>query len=325
VSTLGKIDVIGPDAAELLERIYVNHFADLLLGKARYGVICNEDGIIFDDGVGARLSRDHFFLTATTGNSDAVFQWLELWKTTWKLKATIINQTAAFAAMNLAGPQSRIILSRLTPQNLAPDAFPYMSIRETEVAGVRCRLLRVGFVGEVGYEIHCPSQFALHLWETILEAGRNGGLRPFGVEAQRILRLEKGHLIIGQDTDALSTPLDAGFRSMVRFDKPSFHGKEPLQKLQRRGLRSQLVGYTLLKSGKPPEEGCQVVDRGAPKGRVTSSRFSPTLGQNIGLAWLPASRAAPGERFLIRVNAADLPALVTKLPFYDPEGQRLRG
>lgn len=325
VSTLGKIDVIGPDAAELLERVYVNQFADLLLGKARYGVMCNEDGIMFDDGVAARLSRDHFFLTATTGNSDAVFQWLELWKTTWKLKATIFNQTAAFAAMNLAGPQSRAILTRLTPQDLSPNAVPYMSIRETDVAGVRCRLLRVGFVGELGYEIHCPSQFAWHLWETILEAGRDAGLRPFGVEAQRILRLEKGHLIIGQDTDALSTPLDVGLRSMIRFDKPLFHGKESLQKLLRRGPRSRIVGYTLLKGGKPPEEGCQVVDKGAPKGRVTSSRFSPTLGQNIGLAWLPASRAAPGERFQIRVKGADLPAIVTPLPFYDPEGQRLKG
>lgn len=325
VSTLGKIDVIGPDAAELLERVYVNHFADLLLGKARYGVMCNEDGILLDDGVGARLSRDHFFLTATTGNSDAVFQWLELWKTTWRLKATIINQTASFAAINLAGPQSRAILTRLTPQNLLPDAFPYMSIREADVAGVRCRLLRVGFVGELGYEIHCPSQFAWHLWETILEAGRNAGLRPFGVEAQRILRLEKGHLIIGQDTDALSTPLDAGLRAMVRFEKRDFHGKEPLQKLQRRGPRSQLVGFTLLKAGKPPEEGCQVVDKAMPVGRVTSSRFSPTLGQCIGLAWILSSRSGVGERFLIRANGNDLPAIVTQLPFYDPEGQRLKG
>jgi sarcosine oxidase subunit alpha len=325
VSTLGKIDVIGPDAAELLERIYVNHFADLLLGKARYGAMCNEDGILFDDGVGARLSRDHFFLTATTGNSDAVFQWLGLWKTTWRMKVTLINQTAAFAAMNLAGPQSRDILTRLTPQHLSPEAFPYMSIREADVAGVRCRLLRVGFIGELGYEIHCPSQFAWHLWETILEAGRDVGLRPFGVEAQRILRLEKGHLIIGQDTDALSTPLDAGLAALVRFEKPEFHGKEPLQKLQRRGPRSRLVGFTLLKGGKAPEEGCQVVDKGMPVGRVTSSRLSPTLGQFIGLAWLPASRSSVGERFLIRSNGTDVPAIVTQLPFYDPDGQRLKG
>jgi sarcosine oxidase subunit alpha len=200
-----------------------------------------------------------------------------------------------------------------------------MSIREADVAGVRCRLLRVGFVGELGYEIHCPSQFAWHLWEAILEAGRDVGLRPFGVEAQRILRLEKGHLIIGQDTDALSTPLDAGLAGLVRLDKSEFHGKEPLQKLQQRGPRSRLVGFTLLKGSKAPEEGCQVVDKGLPVGRVTSSRLSPTLGQFIGLAWLPAARSAAGERFQIRANGADVPAIVTQLPFYDPEGQRLRG
>jgi len=325
VSTLGKIDVIGPDAAELLERVYVNHFADLLLGKARYGVMCNEDGIIFDDGVGARLSRDHFFLTATTGNAELVFQWLELWKSTWKLNVSIIQQTAALAAINLAGPKARDILSALTTQDLSTGAFPYMSIREADVAGVRCRLLRVGFVGELSYEVHCPSQFAWHLWEALLDAGRDLGLRPFGVEAQRILRLEKGHLIIGQDTDALSTPLDAGLPGMVRFDKPLFHGKAPLQRQQQRGVRSRLVGFTMLKSGTSPEEGCQVVNKDKPVGRVTSSRFSPSLGQNIGLAWVPAARAAVGERFLIRANGTDLPAIVTQLPFYDPEGARLKG
>jgi sarcosine oxidase subunit alpha len=325
VSTLGKIDVIGPDAGDLLDRIYVNRFANLPGGKARYGVMCNEDGILFDDGVGARLSRDYFFLTTTTGNAEAVYQWLELWKTTWRLNATILNQTAALAAINLAGPRAREILGRLTALDLSPQAFPYMSIWEDEVASVRCRILRVGFVGELGYEIHCPSQHAWHLWEALLEAGRDFGLRPFGVEAQRILRLEKGHLIVGQDTDALSTPLDAGPAHVVHFDKPAFHGKEPMQKQMQRGSRSRLVGFTLIKSDKLPEEGCQVVDQGLPVGRVTSSRFSPALGHCIGLAWLPAARSTVGERFTIRANGADLPAVVTQLPFYDPDSQRLKG
>jgi sarcosine oxidase subunit alpha len=325
VSTLGKIDVIGPDAGELLDRIYVNRLANLPGGKARYGVMCNEDGFFFDDGIGARLSRDHFFLTATTANAEAVYQWLELWKTTWRLNASVVNQTTPLAAINLVGPRAREILTRLTPLDLSPQAFPYMSIWEDEVAAVRCRLLRVGFVGELGYEIHCPSQHACHLWEALLEAGRDFGLRPFGVEAQRILRLEKGHLIVGQDTDALSTPLDAGPPNLVQFDKPAFHGKEPLQKQKQRGSRSQLVGFTLLKGNKPPEEGCQVVDQGLPDGRVTSSRFSPTLDRCIGLAWLPVTRSAVGERFTIRANGSDLPAVVTRLPFYDPESQRLKG
>jgi sarcosine oxidase subunit alpha len=325
VSTLGKIDVIGPDAGELLDRVYVNRFANLPGGKARYGVMCNEDGILFDDGVAARLNRDHFFLTATTGNADTVYQWLELWKTSWRLNATVINQTAALAAMNLAGGHAREILSRLTHLDLSARAFPYMSIWEDEVAGVRCRLLRVGFVGELGYEIHCPGQHAWYLWEAIMEAGRDFGLRPFGVEAQRILRLEKGHLIIGQDTDSLSTPLGAGPPNLVQFDKPDFLGKRPLEKLKQRGSPFRLVGFTILKGNRPPEEGCQVVDQGVPVGRVTSSKFSPTLGQCIGLAWLPVARSAVGERFMVRTNGADLPAIVSALPFYDPQGQRLKG
>ena len=227
--------------------------------------------------------------------------------------------------MNLAGPRAREILARLTPLDLSPQAFPYMTIWEDEVAGVRCRLLRVGFVGELGYEIHCPNQHAWHLWEAILEAGRDFGLRPFGVEAQRILRLEKGHLLVGQDTDSISTPLGAGPANLVQFDKPDFLGKGPLQKLKQRGSPSRLVGFMLLKGDKPAGEGCQVVDQGLPVGRVTSSRFSPTLGHCIGLAWLPTARSAVGERFMIRANSADLPALVTPLPFYDPTSERLKG
>jgi sarcosine oxidase, subunit alpha len=340
VSTLGKVEVIGPDAAELLERVYVNGWADLGAGRARYGVMCTEEGIVFDDGVGARLGPDHFYLTATTGNAEGVFQWLELWRTTWRLNVTVLNQTSALAAVNLAGPRARAVLGQLigsaggSPSlDLSPAAFPYPGVREGEVAGVRCRLLRVGFVGELGYEIHCPSCHAWHLWEALLDAGKGFGLRPFGVEAQRVLRLEKGHFIVGQDTDALSDPLGAGLERMVRFGKPFFHGREPLLRLKELGPRSRLVGFHL-PGGAPgngpaapaPEwEGCQVVEGGRPAGRVTSARFSPTLGKTVGLAWVPAARSAVGERFFVRFMGRDVPAVVASLPFYDPKGERLKG
>jgi sarcosine oxidase subunit alpha len=324
VSTLGKIELIGKDAAELLERIYLNHWADLKPGRARYGAMCTEEGILFDDGVGARLGPERFYLTATTGNAEAVLQWLELWRTTWGLDVTILNQTSALAAMNLAGPKAREVLGRLTKLDVAPDALPYMSAREADVAGVPCRVLRIGFVGEPGYEIHCPSAYARHLWQTLIDAGNPVGLKPFGVEAQRILRLEKGHLIIGQDTDALSNPLDAGLGWLVRFDKPVFHGRATLLRLRDLGPRSRLVGFVLAEGGALPAEGCQVVDEGAPVGRVTSSRFSPTLERGLGLAWVPASAAGVGSRFLIRSNGADVTAVVAALPFYDPKGKRLR-
>jgi sarcosine oxidase subunit alpha len=323
VSTLGKIEVIGPDAAELLERIYLNKWADLKPARVRYGVMCNEDGILFDDGVGVRLDNERFYLTATTGNAEAVFQWLELWRVTWKLNATILNQTSAMAAVNLAGPQAREVLTPLTKLDISSSGFPYMAFRQGEVAGVPSRLMRIGFVGELGYEIHCASGHAWHLWQALWEAGVEFGLKPFGVEAQRILRLEKGHLILGQDSDALSNPLEAGLEGLVRFDKPTFHGREPLQRLRTRGLRSRLVGFMMAEPMLVPFEGCQVVENGRPVGRVTSARLSPTLGRSLGLAWVPA-RLTTGDEFLIRWNGRDVSAQVTALPFYDPEGKRLK-
>jgi sarcosine oxidase subunit alpha len=324
VSTLGKLEVTGPDAAELLERVYLNRWADLKEGRARYGAMCTEEGILFDDGVGARLGPETFYVTATTGNADAVYQWLELWRATWGLEVRVLNRTSAVAAVNLAGPRAREVLRGLTALDVSAAAFPYMAFREAEVAGVACRLLRLGFVGELSYEIHCPAAEAWQLWEALCAAGRPLGLRPFGVEAQRILRLENGHVIIGQDTDALSTPEGAGLGWLVRYDKPDFHGRAPLLRLRALTPRTRLVGFTLPERTRLPDEGCQVVESGAPVGRVTSARQSPTLGCGLGLAWVPAERSAPGSGFFIRCAGTDLEAFVASLPFYDPEGRRLR-
>jgi sarcosine oxidase subunit alpha len=294
--------------------------------------MCTEDGIVFDDGVGARLGQEHFYLTATTGNAEAVFQWLQLWRSTWRLNVTVVNQTPAFAAVNLAGPKAREVLSRVTALDLSPTSFPYLAVREGLAADVSCRLLRVGFVGELGYEIHCASAYGWHLWEALLASGSEFGLQPFGVEAQRILRLEKGHLIVGQDTDALSNPFGAGLGRMVRFAKPLFHGREALLRLQELGPRSRLVGFHVqpdnAKTGDPSWarqlEGCQVVEQGRPVGRVTSARHSPTLQRTIGLAWVPGGRTKPAEQFLIHNYNTDIPALITPLPHYDPQGERLK-
>jgi len=231
----------------------------------------------------------------------------------------------------VAGPQAREALRKLTTLDLSSEAFPYPALREGEVAGVPCRLLRIGFVGELGYEIHCPSAYAWHVWTALLEAGKDFALKPFGVEAQRIMRLEKGHLIVGQDTDALSNPLEAGLEGLVRFDKREFLGQPTLVRLRERPPRSRLVGFEVpatqagrLTAGAQTLEGCQVVEGGRPVGRVTSCRFSPTLEKYIGLAWVPAAAGAPGQRFAVRFNGADLLVVVAALPFYDPEGKRLK-
>jgi sarcosine oxidase subunit alpha len=295
-------------------------------------VLCTEEGILFDDGAGACLGPGRYYLTATTGNAEAVFQWLELWRTTWRLDAVVLNRTSALAAMNLAGPQARAVLRPLTALDLSPAAFPYLALREGDIAGVPCRLMRLGFVGELGYEIHCPAAYAWHLWSALMEAGQPFGIKPFGVEAQRILRLEKGHLIVGQDSDALSNPLDAGLGGLVRFDKPQFHGREPLLRLREMKTPSRLVGFELPSppagaegtSGVQTMEGCQVVEDGRPAGRVTSARYSPTLNKYLGLAWVPVARSMTSERFFVHYNGEDLPAAVAARPFYDPGGERLK-
>lgn len=332
VSTLGKIEVRGPDTVQLLERIYVNSFADLKIGRTRYGIVCTEDGIVWDDGAVARLGPDHFYLTATTGNADAVYRWLLMWRDTWRLNVEVENQTAAIAAMNLAGPRAREILAGLTDIDVSAKAFPYLGVRDGNVAGAPARLMRLGFVGELGYEIHCPGSYAWGLWERLVHAGESYGLRPFGVEAQRILRLEKGHIIVGQDTDALSNPLEAGLEGLIKFAKAGFHGKAPLLRLRERGPRMALVGFQFADDRMPQEprpwmsgwEGCQVVENGTPVGRVTSLRYSPTLNRFIGLAWTLAANAVEESRFTIRWNDMDVVAKVVSTPFYDPKGIRLR-
>jgi len=252
--------------------------------------------------------------------------------TWWGLRVGLVNVTGHYSGFNIAGPRSRAVLRQLTSLDLSDAAFPYLGLRESMVADVPCRLMRVGFVGEVGYEIHTPVEHSAHLWRSLMTAGAGQQIRPFGVEAQRMLRLEKGHLIVGQDTDALSSPLDAGLEWMVQFKKPIFHGKEFLLRLKEMPARSRLIGFTFPdeRSLKCPHdllrswEGCQVVEEGRPVGRVTSLRFSPTLNRCVGLAWVPALRSMPGNRFFIRWSDCQAPAEVAATPFYDPEGKRLK-
>ena len=206
VGTLGKIDLFGADAAAFLERIYTGRFANLKIGMTRYAVMLDESGVVVDDGVVARLAEQQFYFTTTTTGSATVYRELVRLNTMWGMQVGIVNVTGAYAAMNLAGPQSRAVLAKLTTLDLSSVAFPYLGVREGEAASVPVRLLRVGFVGELGYEIHTPAEYAAHLWDALMEAGTALGIRPFGVEAQRRLRLEKGHIIIGQDTDGLTTP-----------------------------------------------------------------------------------------------------------------------
>lgn len=323
VGTLGKMEVYGPDAGEFLERVYTGRFANMKVGTTRYAVMLDESGVIIDDGVVARLSEQMFYFTTTTSGSVAVYRELTRLNTMWRLNVGIVNATGAYGAINLAGPRSREVLAALTDLDVSEQAFPFLAVREGLVAGIPARLMRVGFVGEIGYEIHVPADCTLHVWDSMMEAGKRFGIRPFGVEAQRMLRLEKGHIIIGQDTDGLTTPYEANLGWAVKMDKRFFIGQRSLRILQKKPLKQILVGFLLDEGGLAPKECHLIISGNRIVGRVTSVGYSEALGRVVGLAFIDPALSQPGTRFSIRVDGGTLvTAQVVRTPFYDPEGQR---
>jgi len=241
----------------------------------------------------------------------------------WNADVTLVNLTGQWTAMNLVGPRAREVLAKLTDIDLSPESFPYPAVREAVVAGVQALLLRVGFVGEVGYEIHVAAPYGMHIWRML--AGADARLRPFGVEAQRLLRLEKGHLIVGTDTDALTNPYEVGHQWAIADEKPFFVGQRSLAIVRKQPLSRRLAGIALAVdySGPLPEECHLIIEEGQIAGRVTSFAPRSTLGRAIGLAFLRPDLAQPGTAIGIRVsNGRMVPAEVTRLPFYDPQGNR---
>jgi sarcosine oxidase subunit alpha len=334
VGTLGKLEIVGADAARILEKVYTNRVADLPVGRVRYGLVCDETGAVFDDGTIARLGEQRWFVSTTTSGVESMDALFRSFAVPGLGRAAphfyITQRTAGLAAVNLAGPRSRELLSRLTELDLSREAFPYLHVRVGTVAGVAALLLRIGFVGELGYEIHYPAEYGAYLWDRLLEAGREFGIRPFGVEAQRVLRLEKQHLIVSHDTDALSSPWDAGMAWVVKLEKEDFVGRAILARRRAEAggaaepVGQRLVGFTVSDPSIWIPEGCQVEEGGRPAGRVTSFRRSPTLNRGIGLAWVPAGSAREGASIRIAAPAGSIPATVALRPFYDPEGARVR-
>jgi sarcosine oxidase subunit alpha len=323
VGTLGKIEIYGPQAGEFLDRVYAGNFARLRVGMTRYGLMLDESGVIVDDGVVARLREDAYYFTTTTSGAATVFRELLRLNALWGLDCALVNVTGHRAAVNFAGPASCALLQNLTDVDLGEAAFPYLGVREGRVAGATARLLRVGFVGEWGYEIHVAASAAAGVWRALLAAGSDQGLRPFGVEAQRALRLEKGHLIVGQDTDGLTDPIQANALWAVDTQKPFFIGQRSLKILERRPPRQVLTGIEILDATRMPKECHLIIDGGAIRGRVTSIVRSQTLGRTIGLAMLAPELAAPGTALTIRIEAgAMLAARVVATPFYDPKNTR---
>ena len=323
VSTLGKLDVKGRDAAAYLEWIHPNRVANLKPGRIRYRVMLDDAGIIVDDGTIARLSDDHFFVTTGTGALESVEQWLEWWLADGKRCVHVTNITAGLGAVNVAGPRSRELLRRLTDVDLSSEAVPYLGAVHGLVAAVPSLFMRIGFVGELGYELHFPAEYGEYLWNTLLETGRDLGIAPFGVEAQRVLRLEKLHIIPGHDTDALSNPYEADMGWAIKLEKPDFVGRAAMARMNGQPLRQRLVGFEMA-DGSLPGEGDAVVAGNFPIGRVTSAKRSLLLGRTIGLAWVPPELAVEGQRFQVKSEGRLTEGRVVVKPFYDPDGERLK-
>jgi sarcosine oxidase subunit alpha len=327
VSTLGGFELCGPEAAELMTRIYTGTYLKQPVGRSRYVLMCDRAGVIVDDGIAARLADDHFYVTATTTGGESVYRHMLWHNEQWRLKVTVVDVTASWCAINIAGPRSREVLARLCDVDLSPAAFPYMGAREGTVAGIPARLLRIGFVGELGYEIHAPAHAGEALWDALLEAGAGEGVRPFGVEAQRQLRLEKGHIIIGQDTDSLTHPAEAGMAWAVLRNGSNFVGARSIAIREANGLARRLVGFEIADPAAPAPSECHLVVRGAGRdgaitGRVTSVGRSPTLGKVIGLATVAPDQAGPGGTITIKVAGKLVEATVVEPPFYDPGNAR---
>lgn len=324
VSTLGGLEIRGPDAAEFMERMYTFAYAKQPVGRARYVLMTDVSGVIVDDGIACRMAEDHFYVTATTTGAQAVYTEMLWHNAQWRLAVDVTNVTAALCGINVAGPDARAVLAEVCDDvDLGAQAFPYMGVREGTVAEVAARILRVGFVGELGYEVHAPAAAGEALWDALIEAGAGAGLRPFGVEAQRLLRLEKGHILIGQDTDGLTNPVEAAMAWAISRKKPFFVGGRSIE-IQARRIERTLVGFTLPDPAAPTPKECHLVIRdGAIAGRVTSCALSPTLDRVVGLAYVAPDQAEPGAEFTIKVEGGALVrARVEKPPFYDPQGAR---
>ncbi len=331
VTPIGKLDLRGPDVPELLNLLYVNRWSKLGTGRVRYGVMCAEDGVVLDDGVTGRLDDEHYLMSTTSSGAASVWEWVEGWLQTehpdWRVHVTPV--TTAYASINVAGPRSRDLLRRVVEEvDLAPETFPYMHVRRGRVAGVPgCVLWRIGFTGELSFELHVPAAYGLHVWETLLDQGRDLAVQPFGIEAQRILRLEKGHLIVGQDTDGMTRAFGASLDGLVRLDKDDFVGRPELVWQDQGRGHPRLVGLRTVDGSVVPAEGSQLVeDGGRICGRVTSSRMSPTLGRSICLAQVAAHLAEPGTEVTVRLTTGGTAAAIVaqQLAHVDPEGGRLR-
>jgi sarcosine oxidase subunit alpha len=334
-STLGKIEVVGKDAVTFMNRLYVNNWTSLAVGRCRYGILCRDDGFVYDDGVVARTAEDRFHVTTTTGGAARVLGLMEDYlQTEWPdLSVWLTSTTEQWAVVAVQGPNSRRVLEELVEGvDISATAMPHMSVARGRICGVPTLLFRVSFTGELGFEVNVPADYGLAVWEAIYATGKKYDITPYGTEAMHVLRAEKGYIIVGQETDGTVTPDDAGLSWAIGKTKPDFVGKRSLQRpAMSAPERKQLVGLITTDPDVVLDEGSQVMHTAGqqpptrPIGHVTSSYYSAVLGRSIALALVSGGRSCMGETLYVQTARSDIPVKVASPVFYDAQGARLNG
>ena len=331
-STLGKIDIQGSDASEFLNRVYTNAWSKLAIEKCRYGLMLNEDGMVYDDGVTTRLDENHYIMTTTTGGAATVLGKLEDYlQTEWpELDVYLTSVTDHFATISVCGPNSKKIVKKVIPDlDLSDEEFPHMSFKNAKIDNIKCRVMRISFTGEQSYEINIQANFGKSVWEKCMEAGKEFNITPYGTETMHLLRAEKGFIIVGQDTDATLTPIDLQMDWIVSKKKYDFIGKRSLYRSDTiREDRKQLVGIVTEDPREVLEEGAQIVADVSKKpvemlGHITSSYFSPNLNKSIALGVVKGGKNMLGKKLFIPMKNKIISVQVADPVFLDKENKRL--
>jgi sarcosine oxidase subunit alpha len=328
-STLGKFRIWGPDALKALQRVYVSDMSRVSAAKIRYSAMCNDDGCILDDGVLVKRDENDYYFTTSTARAGATAEWIRYHTRYDGWNFNMVNLTDAFGVINLAGPNARKVLAKVTDADVSNDAFPFAGYREFMIQNsIPVRSMRLGFVGELSYELHVPSSYMQALWDLLAEAGKEFDIRNFGLEAQNVLRMEKCHLIIGSESEQRTTLHDVGLGFLWDRNKPEAKtiGAVALRQTEKQEGRLKLVGFKMEDSARAPKDGSIIVDN-AIRGYVCIARRSFTLKESVGLALVDAPLAKEGARLQIyedECKGQHLYAQVAPTPFYDPEGKRLK-
>ena len=331
-STLGKIDIQGTDASEFLNRVYTNAWSKLSIGKCRYGLMLNEDGMVYDDGVTTRLDENHYIMTTTTGGAATVLGKLEDYlQTEWpELDVYLTSVTDHYATISVCGPNSKKIVSNVIPDlDFSDESFPHMSFKNAKIDKIKCRVMRISFTGEHSYEINVQANYGKSVWEKCIEVGKEFNITPYGTETMHLLRAEKGFIIVGQDTDATMTPIDLQMDWIVSKKKYDFIGKRSLYRSDTiKEDRKQLVGLLTENPDEVLEEGAQIVAdvKKTPVemlGHVTSSYYSPNLKKSIALGVIRGGKNMLGQKLIIPMENKQINVTVADPVFLDKENKRL--